>query len=119
MFQPLENRTTAEVPFEFTRAHWNELVDKLPHEVGSDYAAALPRVGGGICDPVTEQQYVSFFESRAQNYTGAPRTFAQTRESIEVCIAQKNAIGPDIVAFLKKSVTRRKDQTASQPASLQ
>lgn len=118
MFQPLENRTTAEVPFDFTRAHWNELVDKLPHEVGSDYAAALPRVGGGICDPATEQQYVSFFESRVQNYTGAPRTFAQTLEGIQVCIAQKNAIGPEIGAFLRKSVTRPKDQTALQPSLL-
>ncbi len=114
MFRPLENRTTAEAPFEFTRAHWNELVDKLPHEVGSDYAAALPRVGAGICDPATEQQYVSFFESRVQNYTGAPRTFAQTREGIDVCIAQKNAIGPEIAAFLRKSVNQSPEGAASE-----
>src|SRR5579885_1080040 len=118
MFQPLENRTTARIPFEFARAHWNELVERLPHEVGSDYAAALPRVGGGICDPETERRYVEFFDSRVQSYAGAPRTFAQTRESIRICIAQKNALGPEIADFLSKSVNPPQAQTAAQGSSL-
>jgi alanyl aminopeptidase len=117
MFQPLENRTTARIPFEFTRAHWDELVERLPHEVGSDYAAALPRVGGGICDPETEQQYVEFFEGRVQSYAGAPRTFAQTRESIRVCIAQRNTLGPEIADFLRKLVNPPQAQTAAQGSS--
>jgi alanyl aminopeptidase len=101
MFQPLKNRETADIPFEFVREKWDQLMDKLPHEVGSDYAAALPSVGNAICDPGMERQYVSFFQDRVQRYAGAPRTFAQTREAIGICIAQKDEIGPSVANFLR------------------
>jgi cytosol alanyl aminopeptidase len=102
IFQPLKNRETADVPFEFVRENWDQLLDKLPHEVGGDYTAVLPEVGMSICDPAMEGQYVSFFEDRVQKYTGAPRTFAQTRETIGNCIAQKKEIGPSVADFLKR-----------------
>jgi len=101
IFQPLKNRETEDAPFEFVRENWDQLLDKLPHEVGGDYTAVLPEVGMAICDPAMEGQYVSFFKDRVEKYTGAPRTFAQTRETIGNCIALKNEIGPSVADFLK------------------
>jgi alanyl aminopeptidase len=100
MLGPLHHRHAEELPFEFVRENWDGLMKALPHEVGSDYAAAIPRVGAGICSPALEKEYVSFFSGRVDKYTGAPRTFAQARESIEVCVAQKKALGPKIAGFL-------------------
>jgi hypothetical protein len=51
-----------------------------------------------------EREYISFFENRVQKYTGAPRTFAQVREGIGICIAQKNEIGPSVADFLRKTI---------------
>jgi alanyl aminopeptidase len=104
IFRPLENRTTKNIPFEFIRENWDQLVVKLPNEAGSDYAAFLPFAGNAICDPGMEREYISFFENRVQKYTGAPRTFAQVREGIGICIAQKNEIGPSVADFLRKTI---------------
>jgi alanyl aminopeptidase len=117
LMRPLRYRPTAELPFEFVRDNWERLIQALPHEVGSDYAAAIPRIGAGICDPDLARQYASFFENRAGKYTGAPRTFAQTRESIQLCIAQKKALGPGIAEFLK-SISRAR-ATAALPSAAQ
>ena len=89
LFGPLHHRSTAQIPFEFVRDNWDRLMKALPHEVGGDYAAAIPRVGLGICGPQLEKEYVSFFDGRVDKYTGAPGTSLKRANRLKSASARK------------------------------
>ena len=48
LFGPLSYVDTRDVPFEFVKQHLDALLKRLPREVGEDYAAMLPLVGGSF-----------------------------------------------------------------------
>ena len=73
---------------------------RLPREVGEDYAAALPSVGGGFCDAKRRDDLDSFFANRVKDYNGGPRALAQTMEGIDLCIAARKSLAPELTAFL-------------------
>jgi alanyl aminopeptidase len=101
LFGPLSYRETRALPFEFVKNNLDALLAKLPREVGADFAANLPEVGRAFCDAQHRAEVQSFFGERVKQYTGGPRNLMQTLESIDVCIARKNALEPEMSAFLR------------------
>jgi alanyl aminopeptidase len=102
LFGPLSYVNTRDVPFEFVKQHLDALLKRLPREVGEDYAAMLPSVGGSFCDVKHRDELDSFFAGRVADYNGGPRTLAQTLEGIDLCIAARKTLAPALTAFLTK-----------------
>lgn len=100
LFGPLSAVSTRDVPFEFVKQHLDVLLKRLPREIGEDYAAALPSVGGSFCDEQHRKDLDSFFADRVKEYNGGPRTLAQTLEGIDLCIASRKSLTPELTAFL-------------------
>jgi alanyl aminopeptidase len=100
LFGPLSYVDTRDVPFEFVKQHLDALLKRLPREVGEDYAAMLPLVGGSFCDAKHRADLDSFFSDRVKDYNGGPRTLAQTLEGIDLCIASRKSLTPELTAFL-------------------
>jgi alanyl aminopeptidase len=100
LFGPLSYVDTRDVPFEFVKQHLDALLKRLPREVGEDYAAMLPSVGGSFCDAKHRDELDSFFADRVKDYNGGPRTLAQTLEGIDLCIAARKSLAPELTAFL-------------------
>ncbi len=101
LFHPLQNAETRELPFAFVRRNLDALLAGLPREVGGDFAAELPTTGSVFCDAAHRDEVDSFFRGRVKDYIGGERTLRNTLETIDVCIARKNALGPGIAEFLK------------------
>jgi alanyl aminopeptidase len=93
---------TRHMPFEFMRAHYDEILKDRPTGGGFDFGGILPRVGQSYCDAQSRDALKDFFEPRVDKLTGAPRTLSQVLEGIDVCIAQKKAEQPSVEAFLRK-----------------
>jgi alanyl aminopeptidase len=102
LFGPLSYADTGDVPFEFVKQHLDALLKRLPREVGEDYAAMLPSVGGSFCDAKRRDELDSFFADRVKDYNGGPRTLAQTLEGIDLCIAARKSLTPELTAFLNQ-----------------
>ena len=102
LFGPLSYVDTRDVPFEFVKQHLDALLKRLPREVGEDYAAMLPSVGGSFCDAKHRDELDSFFADRVKDYNGGPRTLAQTLEGIDLCIAARKSLTPELTAFLNQ-----------------
>jgi len=102
LFGPLSHVDTRDVPFEFVKQHLDGLLKRLPREVGEDYAAMLPSVGGSFCDAKHRDELDSFFTERVKDYSGGPRTLAQTLEGIDLCIAARKSLTPELAEFLSR-----------------
>jgi aminopeptidase N len=102
LFGPLSYADTRDVPFEFVKQHLDALLKRLPREVGEDYAAMLPSVGGGFCDAKHRDELDSFFRDRVKDYNGGPRTLAQALEGIDLCTASRKTLTPELTAFLNQ-----------------
>jgi alanyl aminopeptidase len=92
---------TRKMPLEFVKAHFAEIMKDKPNIFGFDLGGMLPRVGAGFCDPLSRSELQAFFGPIASNHQGAPRTLAQTLESIDQCIATKAAQQPSVAEFLR------------------
>jgi cytosol alanyl aminopeptidase len=102
LFGPLAYVDTRDVPFEFVKQHLNLLLNRIPREVGEDFAATLPTVGGGFCDVKRRDEVESFFHDRVKDYNGGPRALAQTLEGIDLCVAARKTLTPELTAFLSQ-----------------
>jgi alanyl aminopeptidase len=102
LFGPLGQPDTQQLPFEFVKANYDELLKRLPSGGGFDAGAMLPFVGANSCDERSRQEFVGFFEDRAKKFTGGAHNYDQALESIRLCEAQKSARGGDIAAFYAK-----------------
>lgn len=100
LFGPLSYAETRDVPFEFVKQHLNSLLQRIPREAGDDFAAALPTVGGSFCDAKRRDELESFFGDRVKDYTGGQRALAQTLEGIDLCIAARKTLTPELTKFL-------------------
>ncbi len=103
LFGPLDYPATRSLPFDFVKAHLDDLLKRLPREVGEDFAAALPRVGDAFCDATKRDELESFFKDRVKSYVGGQRTLEQTIEKIDICIGERKAVAPDTDRFLMDS----------------
>jgi alanyl aminopeptidase len=97
LFGPAQRRQTRDFAYDFVKQNWDPLIAKLPTDTG----AFLPYVAGGYCDPEHRQDIQNFFSGRSTKYTGGPRILTQLLESIDLCIAYKNAQEASVAEFLK------------------
>lgn len=101
LFAGQREAQTRKLAFEFMKSHFDEIAAKRPTGGGFDAGAYFPYVGASFCDEQSKEELRSFFEPRVDKFTGAPRMLQQVLESIDVCIANKAAQEPSVVAFLK------------------
>jgi hypothetical protein len=94
--------STRRLPFEFVKAHFDQIVAKMPAGGSFDFGAVLPSVGSSFCDETSRSELQAFFQPKIDKFTGAPRTLNQVLETIDLCIANKAAQQPSVVSFLGK-----------------
>jgi alanyl aminopeptidase len=70
--------------------------------VGEDYAAVLPSVGRAFCDASHRDAVRTFFQDRVKSFTGGPRNLAQVLEEIDLCMAKRKALTPELEEFLQR-----------------
>jgi alanyl aminopeptidase len=97
-----EYAETRKMPFEFVKAHFDQIMKGKPDIFGTDLGAILPQVGASFCDAQSRDELQSFFGPLVQKYDGAPRALAQVVEGIDLCIAKKAAQEPSVADFLRK-----------------
>ena len=97
---PLAYPETEKLPLEFIKSNYDRLLERLPSGGGFEAGASFPVVGSTFCDEPSRHEFTAFFQDRSQQFTGEPRTYAQTLESIGLCEARKAAEGPGVAAFL-------------------
>lgn len=102
LFSGQGTAATRKMPFEFMKAHFDEIAAKRPTGGGFDAGAYFPQVGATYCDSESKQELQNFFQPRVDKFTGAPRALSQVLESIDVCIAEKAAQEPSVAEFLEK-----------------
>jgi alanyl aminopeptidase len=102
LFGPLAYPETRDLPFQFVQQNIDTLLTAIPREVGEDYAAVLPSVGRAFCDASHREAVQTFFQDRVKSFTGGPRNLAQVLEEIDLCIAKRKALTPELEAFLQK-----------------
>jgi cytosol alanyl aminopeptidase len=102
MFSGLGNPQTQSLPFEFVKAHYDEVLKRIPREGDFDAASALPFVGGPFCDEPSRLAFVEFFQNRVGNFLGGPRNYAQVLEGIRLCEAQRAAQSEDVAQFFAR-----------------
>ena len=93
-------RETRRVAFDFLKANYDALLARLPQGEMSP-VLYLPWVGAGLCAPDTRQEIGSFFEKRSASVTGASRVLAQILESVDQCVARKQAQQPALASYLE------------------
>jgi alanyl aminopeptidase len=106
LFAPGRWRQTRDFAYDFVKQNWDRLIAKLPTDSGS----FLPQVAGGYCDSQHRQDVENFFSGRSTKYTGGPRILTQVLESIDLCVAYKNAQEASVAEFLE---TYKPAQSAS------
>jgi alanyl aminopeptidase len=97
---PLGSPETRELPWEFVRRHYDALLSRMPSAAGLDDAAYFPIAAAGFCDSAHRNEIHDFFAGRMGGHAGGPRILAQSLERLDACIAQKQALGPEIESFL-------------------
>jgi alanyl aminopeptidase len=97
---PLSNPETEKLPLEFIKTNYDRLVQRLPSGGGFEAGASLPAVGETFCDEASRREFTAFFQDRARQFIGEPRTYAQALEKIRLCEARKTAEGSSVSAFL-------------------
>jgi alanyl aminopeptidase len=102
IFGPRAYPETRELPFQFIQQNIDKLLTLVPREVGEDFAAMFPFAGDAFCDATHREQLQTFFADRVKAYTGGPRNLAQVQEEIDLCIANRKALAPDLASFLER-----------------
>jgi alanyl aminopeptidase len=101
LFAGAQFPATRKLPFEFLKAHYDEIVGERTGGV-FDLGSFLPRVGGSFCDTASEEELKNFFEPRLDKLAGAGHTLSEVQEEINACIASKAAEESSVADFLAK-----------------
>lgn len=92
---------TRRAAFEFARANYDALLQRMPSSIaGGSFAASLPYTGQRLCSEEARTEVKEFFQARVEKETGGPRTLAQVLESISKCSALKARQGESLHKFL-------------------
>ncbi len=102
IFSGLADRQTQSLPFEFVKAHYDEVLKRVPREGDFDGAAMLPFVGGPFCDEPSRRAFVEFFQDKVGSFLGGPRNYAQVLEGIRLCEARHAAQSEDVAQFFAR-----------------
>jgi alanyl aminopeptidase len=79
-----------------------ERFDKLMEQIPSDLRAFIFGLPAEMCSEADRADVEAFLKDRASKVTGAPRTLAQTLESITLCAAKRDVNKESLRAFLQK-----------------
>ncbi len=93
---------TRKMPFDFVKAHYDQITKGKPGIFGFDLGAFLPRIGSSYCDAGSRDELQSFFGPRVVEYGAGQRVLAQVVEGIDQCIAVKAAQESSVAEFLRK-----------------
>ena len=93
----LGDRRTRDAGWAFVEAHLDQLVARLP----KGHESLLVGIAGAFCDPEHRARAKVLLERRAQGWLNGPRAFAQTLEAVDLCIASRPKLTPQIEAFLR------------------
>ncbi len=96
VWSALDEARGRDLAYAFIKQHHDALIAKLPR----DYSFA--RVAGAFCDAAHKADAEAFFKDKIAKSAGGPRSFAQTLERVDLCIARKQAFAPGIQKFLAK-----------------
>jgi alanyl aminopeptidase len=97
-----DSTSTQRMPFEFVKAHFDQMMSGHPSIFGFDFGSVLPRTGQNFCDVQSRNELDAFFGPRVGQYSGATRTLAQVLEEVDLCIANKAAQEPGVIEFLRE-----------------
>jgi alanyl aminopeptidase len=107
--------TLADLPYEYIKQHYDEVVAKLPSSVSSDYAARLPSIAAAAgCSDQAEGEARAFFEPRMTKVVGGQRALANALEQIHLCAADKTAATEQISKFLSAYSAKSSAATTDQ-----
>ena len=82
--------------WDFLKANFDTVVAKMPREA----TGVLPYYAAGFCAAAPRRDIAAFFAGRIEKLPGGPRILAQALESIDLCIAARDAQEPGVGAFL-------------------
>ncbi len=102
LFNGQQQASTRKLALEFLKAHFDQVVAKMPTGGGFDFGSVLPEVGRSYCDAASRDELKNYFQPKVDKFVGAPRALDQVVEGIDLCIANKAAQGPSVAAFLEK-----------------
>lgn len=102
LFAGQSEAKTRKMSFDFLKAHYDEIVAKMPTGGGFDFGTILPQVGGSYCDARSKAELQEFFAPRIGKFVGGQRALDQVLESIGLCASQVDAKKADVSAFLTK-----------------
>ncbi len=102
LFGGQSDESTRKMSFEFLKAHYDEIVAKMPTGGGFDFGTVLPQVGSSFCSAASKAELQDFFAPHIGKFVGGQRALDQVLESIDLCASQVEAKKADVSAFLAK-----------------
>ncbi len=102
LYRPSQDPATRDVVYSFVKENYDALVARMPEMFG----ARLVYVGAAWCDAEHRKDVADFFTQRSARTPEGPRVLAQVMEELDLCIAQKEAQGASIEAFLTRGPTK-------------
>ncbi|HZI09516.1 MAG TPA: M1 family metallopeptidase [Myxococcus sp.] len=115
VFGATQNARTQPVAFDFVKENYDRLVgDSKEALLPAENAGRLAFVAGGFCGKEQRQQAADFFTERNAKAPGGPRMLAQMLESVDQCVALKEAQAGSVEAFL---TTRSAPRPPQPPAA--
>ncbi|HEY9029787.1 MAG TPA: M1 family metallopeptidase [Kangiella sp.] len=66
----------------------------------------LPVIGNGFCSEEKKKDFVTFFEPIVEELPGAPRSFMQAVESIELCIAKVEQHSESVQQYIEQNANQ-------------
>lgn len=82
----LEDEANRAPAFDYVRAHFDELVAKMPEYTPGRFTTYLQ----GLCTRAERDVFVAFFEDRAPRFRGGKQRYDEALETIELCIAARS-----------------------------
>ena len=96
VYSAVRQPDSRQLVWDFFKENYDAIVAKTPREV----TGTLPEVGDGFCDSAHRKELESFFQGRVEKLPGGPRVLAQTLETIDLCIASREAQEGGVRKFL-------------------
>jgi aminopeptidase N len=96
MFGILGNEYTQQVAWDFFKAHFKEIKDKL----GPGLGGGMVNIANVFCDEKLRDDSQKFFAD--QKLPGSERDLANARERVNACIELRQLQQPNLAAFLKQ-----------------
>ena len=94
----LQNPQNRRLVYEFVKQNYDALLAKMPKQSGRSFVS----VAVALCDASVKPDAEAFFKDRMAQLPGGPRDYEQAMERLDLCVKQREAQRPSIVAFLEE-----------------